>query len=144
MASERKPYYLRLELRDSSGRVVGEITAYVSGEALRSILETPSRAAQGSSGIAERRPKPFRGRDEHPTAARGDERGMSSEQRKFLFRLAYSLGLSKESATKKVLQALGVDDMNDATRSMASRGIDALKEEVAHKKDRSNGVSHAH
>jgi hypothetical protein len=62
---------------------------------------------------------------------------MSGEQRKYLYRLAFQLGESKESSTPRVLAALGVERLEWATRAMASKAIDALKVEVA--KTRSNG-----
>jgi hypothetical protein len=84
------------------------------------------------------RPERFRGRDDRPTeAAAGDRRAMSGEQRKYLYRLAFQLGESKESSTPRVLAALGVERLEWATRAMASKAIDVLKAEVG--KTRSNG-----
>jgi NAD-dependent DNA ligase len=56
---------------------------------------------------------------------------MSSEQRKYLFRLVYSVVPSKDLALERVLTALGVQRLEHATRSDAARAIDSLKEEVA-------------
>ena len=84
-------------------------------------------------------PERFRGRDTRPTEAQpGDQRAMSEEQRKFLFRLAFELGESRETARDRVLKALGVERLEWATRPMASRAIDELKREVA---SRGNGAS---
>lgn len=150
-----KGYTLRLELW-SAGEVVGEVEARFSDEAIRGLVRgvavTRSGETRTGSAPAEsvhsrtepehtnrQSPRPFRGRDDNPTQARGDERAMSTEQRKFLFRLAYGLGFKKDAAERKVLEVLGVERFEWATRSIASRGIDALKEEMAHRKG-GNGV----
>jgi hypothetical protein len=147
-----KDYTLRLELWKGSGEVVGEVEVRFSEQALRGLVRgAASPGAVSQSGDARREteseprtpPKPFRGRDDNPTAARGDERAMSTEQRKFLFRLVYGLGFKKEAAEQKVLQALGVERLEWATRSMASRGIDALKEEMEHRPG-ANGSNGSH
>jgi hypothetical protein len=89
------------------------------------------------------RPPRFRGRDDRPTdARRGDDRAMSSEQRRLLFRLAYSLGDSRESAADRVLKALGVERFEWATRAMASSAIDRLKAEANRRPSEGNGASH--
>jgi hypothetical protein len=62
---------------------------------------------------------------------------MSGEQKKLLYRLAFNLGETRESSTARVLQALGVERLEWATRRMASQAIDALKAEVS--KKRTNG-----
>jgi hypothetical protein len=153
MASD-KDYTLRLELWKGSGEVVGEVEVRFSARALQGFVQgamaQPDSVRRDANGEPRTAPKPFRGRDDNPTAARGDERAMSTEQRKFLFRLAYGLGLKKDDAERKVLQALGVERLEWATRSMASRGIDSLKEELEHRKapndvGRSgNGLSNGH
>jgi hypothetical protein len=90
-----------------------------------------------------RAPERFRGRDDQPTeVAEGDKRAMSGEQRKLLYRLAFSLGETRESSTTRVLEALGVERLEWATRGMASKAIDALKAEAA--RQRSNGRSNGH
>lgn len=84
-------------------------------------------------------PPRFKGRDPRPTEADvGDRRAMSEEQRKLLFRLAFDLGETRDSARDRVLKALGVERLEWATRPHASRAIDALKRELA---GRSNGHS---
>jgi hypothetical protein len=76
-------------------------------------------------------PQRFRGRDTDPTnAAPGDNRAMSDDQRRFLFRLAFDLGETRETARDRVLKALGVERLEWATRPIASRAIDALKHEL--------------
>ena len=83
-----------------------------------------------------------RGRDDNPTeAAPGDRRAMSDVQRKLLFRLAYELGATREQAADVVLDVLGVDRFEHATRAEASRAIDVLKQRAEARKG--NGKSHA-
>jgi hypothetical protein len=84
-----------------------------------------------------RPPARFRGRDQHPTEAEpGDRRAMSEEQRKLLFRLAFDLGQTSETARDFLLQAFNVERLEWVTRPEASRVIDFLKREIAR---RSNG-----
>ncbi len=91
------------------------------------------------------RPARFRGRDERPTEAEpGDKRAMSEEQRKLLFRLAFDLGESRQTAGDRVLRALGVERFEWATRPMASRAIDGLRREIADKKARQGNGEASH
>jgi hypothetical protein len=115
---------------------VGKSGRDVNGAGFRAFREeNADRQADVPEG---NRPERFRGRDDKPTeVAEGDKRAMSSEQRKYLYRLAFQLGETKESSTGRVLEALGVQRLEWATRAMASKAIDALKTEVA--KARSNG-----
>lgn len=137
---------------------IGEVAI----EELGSLASRPSSAPQGDrangSGWRKHRettgqapldetraPERFRGRDDRPTeAAEGDQRAMSGEQRKLLYRLAFSLGETRESSTACVLTALGVERLEWATRGMASRAIDALKVEVAKHRANRNGRSNGH
>lgn len=103
----------------------------------------PSRDDRGGEGSQRGNGKPerFRGRDDHPThVAQGDQRAMSSEQRRLLFRLAYELGESRDGAATRVLAALGVERFEWATRAMASRAIDALRSEHEKPDRRGNGA----
>lgn len=104
------------------------------------------REATGQAPLDEARvPDRFRGRDDRPTeVAEGDKRAMSGEQRKLLYRLAFSLGETRESSTTRVLTALGVERLEWATRGMASKAIDALKAEVAKHRANGNGRSNGH
>jgi hypothetical protein len=88
-------------------------------------------------------PRPFHGRDTRPTeASPSDDRGMSDAQKKALFRLALALG-DKDGALARVLEALGVKRLEEATRAGASRAIDALKAKVTRgTSGPSNGASH--
>lgn len=87
-----------------------------------------------------RPPPPFRGRDTTPReAAPSDRRGMSEEQKKLLFRLAYDLGFNRDNVRDKVLDALGVERLEWATRSHASAGIDALRHELDERRGMQNG-----
>jgi hypothetical protein len=88
------------------------------------------------------RPERFRGRDARPTEAeQSDRRAMSEEQKKLLFRLAFELGETRESAGPRVLKALGVERFEWATRPDASRAIDALKRELTAKKSNGHGTN---
>lgn len=91
------------------------------------------------------RPPPVRarapGRDNAPElAARTDTRAMSPEQRRFLFRLAFALGETRESALARVQTAVGVDDLESATRAQVARAIDALKAELADHEAERNAI----
>jgi len=82
-------------------------------------------------------PVKARGRDPQPQVAEpGDRRAMSDEQKKYLFRLAYQLGESREGAARRVLAALGVEQFEVATRVAAARAIDAMKAELADAQER--------
>lgn len=105
-------------------------------------------AAQGREshgiGAPPGRPMPFRGRDTRPTEAyQGDKRPMSDAQKKALFRLAYTLG-DRDGALTRVLEALGVERLEWATRADASRAIDALRGKPSNGSGRpTNGAGHA-
>lgn len=95
-----------------------------------------------NGGNGKRAPEPFRGRDDNPRdAAPDDRRAMSDMQKKYLFRLAYDLGETRDSARDRVLKALGLERLEHATRADASRAIDALSRELESKKPRrTNGA----
>jgi hypothetical protein len=90
------------------------------------------------------RPRPFRGRDDRPEDGTGGERiAMSSAQRSLLFRLAYEEGLEGDAARKRVLDVLGVQRLEHATRTDASRAIENLKRSAGPARNgQSNGASH--
>jgi hypothetical protein len=100
----------------------------------------PAESAPDSGSAA---PRPFHGRDTRPTeASASDDRGMSDAQKKALFRLAFSLG-DRNGALGRVLEALGVERLEQATRAGASRAIDALKNKVARTSSGpTNGAGH--
>jgi len=90
---------------------------------------------------ASRSPRANGGRDDNPThAAPDDRRAMSDMQRKLLFRLAYELGSARDQAADVVLDALGVERFEHATRVEASRAIEQLKQKAEAR--RGNGQSH--
>ena len=103
--------------------------------------EEPRRQSESrEEERAPQRPEPFRGRDDHPTDAEpNDRRAMSEMQRKYLFRLAFDLGESRETARDRVLKALGVDRFEHATRVDASRAIEALTREGNGRKGNGKG-----
>jgi len=116
---------------------VGTMEQRATGSGFRAFQEERQRQASNATPATDR-PERFRGRDDRPTeVAEGDKRAMSGEQKKLLYRLAFNLGETRESSTGRVLQALGVERLEWATRRMASQAIDALKAEVA--KRRANG-----
>ena len=92
----------------------------------------------------ERFEQSFRGRDRTPADAgpNGARLAMSAEQRKYVFRLVYSLVPSKDLALERVLTALGVERLEHATRADAARAIDSLKEEIAHSESRRQANGH--
>jgi len=77
---------------------------------------------------ADNRPQRFRGRDSRPTERRPDDSrlAMSDTQRKLLFRLAYDL-VDRNRAAAFLLERLGVERFEWATRADASRLIDELR-----------------
>lgn len=94
--------------------------------------QQPRPSAPRVQGDRSDLPQRFRGRDPEPTqAASDDRRAMSDDQKRLLYRLVLGLGESRETARDRVLQALGVDRLEHATRVHASRAIDALKNEIA-------------
>jgi hypothetical protein len=107
----------------------------------RQVADRKPRDSAPESG--DTAPRPFHGRDTLPTeASASDDRGMSDAQKKALFRLAFALG-DKDGALGRVLEALGVERLELATRTRASRAIDALKTKVARNNSGpSNGASH--
>lgn len=95
------------------------------------------RGNDANGGNGKNAPEPYRGRDNHPTeAAPDDRRAMSDMQKKYLFRLAYDLGETRDTARDRVLKALGVERLEYATRVDASRAIDGLNAEL---KGKGNG-----
>jgi len=102
---------------------------------------SPERRTESGNGGWQ--PPRFQGRDNRPTEAyEGDRRAMSDAQKKALFRLAYTLG-DREGALSRVLEALGVERLEWATRADASRAIDALKSKSGSGSGQpSNGAGH--
>lgn len=101
------------------------------------------RESQGNDTSPEK-PMRFRGRDTRPMEAyQGDKRAMSDAQKKALFRLAYTLG-DREGALTRVLEVLGVERLEWATRADASRAIDVLRGKSSNGSGRpANGAGHA-
>jgi hypothetical protein len=95
-----------------------------------------------NGGNGKRTPEPFRGRDDRPTeVAPDDRRAMSDMQKKYLYRLAFDLGETRDTARDRVLKALGVERLEYATRVDASRAITDLNRELeARKLKRGNGA----
>lgn len=105
----------------------------------------PDGPGDNASRNDERRNEPpprFRGRDTSPTnVATGDKRAMSEEQKKLCFRLAYDLGCDRDNVRDKVLQALGVERLEWATRLHASSAIDALRAEIEERRALQGGAA---
>lgn len=82
-------------------------------------------------------------RDQRPPP-QDERRAMSSAQQKCLFRLAFDLGESRDTARDRVLKALGVERLEWASRAEASAAIDALKQELerARRRKGANGGAH--
>ena len=66
---------------------------------------------------------------------------MTDMQRKALFRIAYDLG-DKESALGRILEALGVQRLEWATKAQASKAIEKLGAQRDRPLKRTNGASH--
>jgi hypothetical protein len=79
--------------------------------------------------------------DSQRDAELGEKRAMTDMQRKALFRIAYDLG-DKESALGRILEALGVERLEWATRAQASKAIEKLGAQRGRPPRRSNGASH--
>lgn len=109
--------------------------------------EAPTESGQNgntSSPANAQPPRRFLGRDTQPTevAYGGDTRGMSDAQKKALFRLAYDLG-DKATALELILDTLGVDRLDTATRVQASRAIGILEAQRNGSPRPTNGAGHA-
>ena len=113
---------------------------YASVEELAETVRFPSKrdaaSAPASSPPEERPlgaslPQRSRGRDERPSeASQNDRRAMSDDQRRFVFRLCFDLGATKENVRDRALEALGAQRLEHATRVDASRAIENLKREI--------------
>jgi hypothetical protein len=125
---------ISLAAEAAQSRSAARAPALEAGDENRGDAWEPPREAEAGP------PERFRGRDTKPTEAQpGDQRAMSEEQRKYLFRLAFELGETRDTARDRVLKALGVERLEWATRPMASRAIDELKREVAARSNGGNG-----
>lgn len=105
--------------------------------------QSAPRGNNGSNGgNGKRAPEPFRGRDDRPTdVAPDDRRAMSDMQKKYLYRLAFDLGETRDTARDRVLKALRVERLEYATRVDASRAISELNRELdGRKPKRGNGA----
>jgi len=118
-------------------------------EELGETMDTPTTASNMQADpsaqlAAQRQPA---GRDLQPEVAdEGDKRPISEAQRKYLYRLVYQLGETREGATSRVLAVLGADRIETATRVAAAQAIDSLKEDVAAMvgaSDQANGTRRA-
>lgn len=172
MASDkRRAYILRVQIHDDSGKAVGCIEARLPADALRFIVggarprqraeevghaRAPDRESEQRVASAERSlragdrspggatPEAEGTHRGSPSGAQTGELAMSMQQRKLLFRLAYSMGYDNDTATARILDAIGVQRFEHATRTMASRAIDALKfEQETRRLNQSNGTFHA-
>lgn len=82
------------------------------------------------------------GRGDSPRDADlGEKRAMTDMQRKALFRIAYETG-DRDSALSRILEALGVERLEWATRAQASKAIDLLGKRKNGAAQRSNGENH--
>ena len=87
-------------------------------------------------------PRRIYGRGDSPRDAElGEKRAMTDMQRKALFRIAYDLG-DRESALARILEALGVERLEWATKAQASKAIEKLGAQRDRPPKRTNGASH--
>lgn len=104
----------------------------------RPLRTTPSTAPR----IPQPPPRRSFGRGDSPRDAElGESRAMTDMQKKALFRIAYDLG-DKESALGRILEALGVERLEWATRKQASKAIEILGAQRDRPPRRTNGASH--
>lgn len=107
--------------------------------------DEPHDGPPSGSRPARRETMRSRGRDDRPEAADpSDRRRMSEEQRKLLFRLALQLGETADTAEARVLRALGVEHLREASRPEASAAISALQREVASRRNGATNGQGAH
>jgi hypothetical protein len=87
-------------------------------------------------------PRRSYGRGDSPRDSElGEKRAMTDMQRKALFRIAYDLG-DRESALSRILEALGVERLEWATKAQASKAIEKLGAQRDRPPRRTNGASH--
>jgi hypothetical protein len=124
---------------------VDKTTVTVEPESIQTESTTPPAetvlSKQNEPGT--QRPRRSYGRGDSPRDSElGEKRAMTDMQRKALFRIAYELG-DRESALSRILEALGVERLEWATRAQASKAIELLG---ANRKNgsprRSNGAGH--
>ena len=114
-------------------------------EAVATTTVSTTPVDDNNVNVAPSGPKPAlvraRGRDPEPeTAATTDRRAMSEEQKKLLFRLAYQLGEARETAASRVLEALGLERFELASRAAAARAIDGLKAHLAEQEQERDAI----
>jgi hypothetical protein len=119
-------------------------TITVEPESPQTEGSTPSAEAptQNRGASSFQPPRRSFGRGDSPRDAElGEKRAMTDMQRKALFRIAYDLG-DKESALGRILEALGVQRLEWATKAQASKAIEMLGAQRGRPPKRSNGASH--
>ena len=118
------------------------ITVEPESRETESTTQTAETAPQKQGASSFRPPQRAYGRGDSPRdSTRGEKRAMTDTQRKALFRIAYDLG-DRESALSRILEALGVQRLEWATKAQASKAIDLLGSQRDRPPRRSNGASH--
>jgi hypothetical protein len=123
---------------------VDKTTVTVEPESIQTESTTPAAetAPPKQNAPVTERPRRSYGRGDSPRDSElGEKRAMTDMQRKALFRIAYELG-DRESAPSRILEALGVERLEWATRVQASKAIDLLGEQRNKPSRRSNGAGH--
>lgn len=118
----------------------------LADEAVATTSVTTTPVGDNNVNVAASSPKPAlvraRGRDPEPeVASASDRRAMSEEQKKFLLRIAFQLGENRETAAGRVLEALGVERFEQASRVAAARAIDGLKALVAEQEEERTAIA---
>jgi hypothetical protein len=118
------------------------ITVEPEGPETKGATQPAETAPRKPGASSFRPPRRSFGRGDSPRDAElGEKRAMTDMQRKALFRIAYDLG-DKESALGRILEALGVQRLEWATKAQASKAIEMLSAQRGRPPRRSNGASH--
>ena len=129
---------LSIESADNNTTITVEPESHETESATQPVEAAPQK--QGTSSFQP--PRRLCGRGDSPRDAElGEKRAMTDMQRKALFRIAYEVG-DRESALSRILEALGVERLEWATKAQASKAIELLGSQRNRPQRRSNGASH--
>lgn len=116
------------------------ITVVVEPDLNRRNPEPDEGVVSQSGGLNHQTSSRSQGGNANPRAAEeGRSSAMTDTQRKALFRLAFALG-DRDSALRRILDALGVEELESATKAQASRAITFLEAQRGRPARPSNGA----
>lgn len=119
------------------------VTVESSGEVAENPAQSERSPASRDPRVPQPPPRRSLGRGDSPRDSDFDgKRAMTDMQRKLLFRIAYETG-NRDTALGRILEALGVERLEHATRAAASRAIQQLsakRKNGSHQ--RANGANH--